>query len=667
MGHPPASKKRVLLIGWDAADWQMIDPLLEAGAMPNLAGLIQRGVRGNLATIRPILSPMLWTSIATGKRADKHGICGFTEPRPDGSGIRPVTSTSRTTKAVWNILHQNDLRSVVCSWFASHPAEPIRGAVVTDQYARQLNVLDGHVDPGPGCFHPEDLGQALNPYRVDPRMLDASALLPFVPHAGEIDQSRDDRLLKLAHLIAKASTVHAAGCHLLRETDWDFAALYYDAIDHFGHQFMPYHPPAVPGVSEQDAKIYGPVMEGCYRFHDMMLGALLKLAGPETDVMIISDHGFFNASDRLGPDATQDPEHWHRPFGVAVAAGPSFKQNETLYGATLLDVTPTILSLFGLPLGGDMDGRPWLEAMSDPSVPDRVLSWDQVPGDAGLHASDPGEDDPVAAAEAVRQLIDLGYVDDPGDDVNLAIRNTARDLLTNRASALADSQRAADAIPIWEQLVEEHPDEDGFRVQLARTCLVLGAFEKCEETLDQLEGTYSDSPTLFLLRAELSLMRQRPEEALEYAVRAQESESGSVRVLNALGRIYLRVEQPERALEAFRESLHLEKESPVVHNGLAEAHILLEAYDKAVEHALEAVGYAHHYPSAHLNLGIALAQSGRDEAAVQAFEVCLGMLPHHKLAHQWLAKLYARDGRDSARAREHELMSRTVLARRSTG
>ena len=110
----------------------VIQPLIEQGYLPTLAKLIAEGVSGKLATIRPILSPMLWNSIATGKRADKHAICGFTEPLPDGSGIRPVTSTSRKTKAIWNILSQNQLTSNVVGWFASHPAEPIRGCVVSD-------------------------------------------------------------------------------------------------------------------------------------------------------------------------------------------------------------------------------------------------------------------------------------------------------------------------------------------------------------------------------------------------------------------------------------------------------------------------------------------------------------------------------------------------------
>src|SRR5579863_7511741 len=98
--------KKVLLIGWDAADWKIATPLMDQGLMPTLEKLVGRGVMGNLATLQPILSPMLWNSIATGKRPDKHGIHGFMEPDTQNGGIRPVSSTSRKVKAIWNILTQ---------------------------------------------------------------------------------------------------------------------------------------------------------------------------------------------------------------------------------------------------------------------------------------------------------------------------------------------------------------------------------------------------------------------------------------------------------------------------------------------------------------------------------------------------------------------------------
>ena len=87
--------KKVLVIGWDAADWNVINPLIEKGFMPTLEKFINQGVMGKISTLDPPLSPMLWTSIGTGKTAEKHGILGFTEPNSTTQSIRPVSVTSR--------------------------------------------------------------------------------------------------------------------------------------------------------------------------------------------------------------------------------------------------------------------------------------------------------------------------------------------------------------------------------------------------------------------------------------------------------------------------------------------------------------------------------------------------------------------------------------------
>jgi predicted AlkP superfamily phosphohydrolase/phosphomutase len=119
--------KKVLLIGWDAADWKIINPLMDNGEMPALKSIIENGVMGNISTLDPPFSPILWTTIATGMYADKHGIHGFTEPLPNGSGIRPISSSTRKVKAIWNILTQNGLKTHCINWWPSHPAEPING------------------------------------------------------------------------------------------------------------------------------------------------------------------------------------------------------------------------------------------------------------------------------------------------------------------------------------------------------------------------------------------------------------------------------------------------------------------------------------------------------------------------------------------------------------
>ena len=93
-------QNKVLLIGWDAADWKIIWPLIAKGEMPALKKLMDKGVYGNMSTMNPPLSPMLWSSVATGKTPDKHGVHGFIEVMPYRKGIRPVTTNSRKAKAV---------------------------------------------------------------------------------------------------------------------------------------------------------------------------------------------------------------------------------------------------------------------------------------------------------------------------------------------------------------------------------------------------------------------------------------------------------------------------------------------------------------------------------------------------------------------------------------
>ena len=235
--------RKVLLIGWDAADWKVIRPLMEAGRMPHIRRLVEEGASGQIATLHPPLSPMLWTSIATGKRPFKHGILGFSEPTPDGRGVQPVSNLSRTSKALWNIFSQNDLRSVVIGWWPSHPAEPIEGVMVSDHYHRVSGPLDKGWPLPANAVHPAELAGTLADLRVHPDLLEPHMVEPFIPLAREIDQDHDGRLGLLLRTLAECMSIQNAAVWLMDRQKWDFFAVYYDSIDHFSHGFMKYHPP----------------------------------------------------------------------------------------------------------------------------------------------------------------------------------------------------------------------------------------------------------------------------------------------------------------------------------------------------------------------------------------------------------------------------------------
>ena len=151
-------RRRVLLVGWDAADWKVIHPLLDAGKLPALARLVAAGAIGECVSVTPSIAPLAWTTVATGLRSNRHGILSEREPDPVSGDWRPTSCRGRTAKALWNIATQNGLRSIVVNQAASHPAEPIFGVCV-DERITSVAVPLGVDWPLPeGCIHPAETG-----------------------------------------------------------------------------------------------------------------------------------------------------------------------------------------------------------------------------------------------------------------------------------------------------------------------------------------------------------------------------------------------------------------------------------------------------------------------------------------------------------------------------
>ena len=221
--------QRLLLVGWDAADWQMIHPLLDSGRMPNLKRLVEAGVMGHLLTLQPMLSPILWTSIASGKRPYLHGVHGFAEPTPDGLGLRATSSSTRKCKALWNILAQAGKRCQAIGWYASHPAEEINGVCVSHQFpVAPASATPTTWPPQPNSVQPPDLAEALAELRLHPAEITGPMLSQFIPRAAELDQ-RDPEVHRLlnsfAKRLAECVSLHAVTTALMEEEPWDFAPL----------------------------------------------------------------------------------------------------------------------------------------------------------------------------------------------------------------------------------------------------------------------------------------------------------------------------------------------------------------------------------------------------------------------------------------------------------
>ena len=126
-------RPRAVVIGIDSADWKVIDALVAEERMPNLKALRERGTSGPIQTLVDFpLSPVIWTSVVTGKTPAKHGITWFLVDQRDGQRV-PVRSHNRKVKALWNILAERGLLATSVGWWASYPAENIgEGVIVSD-------------------------------------------------------------------------------------------------------------------------------------------------------------------------------------------------------------------------------------------------------------------------------------------------------------------------------------------------------------------------------------------------------------------------------------------------------------------------------------------------------------------------------------------------------
>jgi len=727
---PEPLAKKVLLIGWDAADWKVINPLLDQGLMPTLDDFINHGVMGNLATLRPILSPMLWNSIATGKRANKHGIHGFMEPDTQSGGIRPVSSTSRKVKALWNILTQRGYKTHVLGWFAGHPAEPINGISVSDLYPYATAPPDQPWPLPPGAVYPERLRDTFAELRMHPGDVTEAAILPWIPRAAEVDQEKDKGLMSFAKILSENCSIHNAATWILQNEPWDFMAVYYNGIDHFCHGFMHYHPPRMEGIPEERYEIYKDVVNGAYRFHDMMLETLLELAGPEATVLLVSDHGFH--SDHLRPRGIPaepaGPAVQHRPFGIFCMKGPHVQQDERIYGATLLDVTPTILTLFGLPVGADMDGRVLVQAFEEPPQIARIPSWEQEPGECGMHPSDLRMD-PAAAQAVLQQFVALGYIQPPSEDQSKAVASAVREANYNLARDYLDCGRADDALPLLEDLAKNDPKQSRFQMHLAQCYLALSRREAAKQILETLitadlnppaaeeekgeqpeqasaaapevETQPTETPQAAAPRTETPEAAATPETttpeaatpqdkqpnprpwadllmgvihfeegnmeaALASLLKAEQSDPRLPNLHLRIGETYLRQKRTDDADRAFQQALDIDGDSPEAHLGLAMVRLRQRRNEEAAEQALLAVGLQHFLPLGHFYLGVALARLGHRQRATLAFETCLSMLPGLVAAHRWLAALHSQPGGDLDKAVRHRSLYAQLMQQRKT-
>ena len=525
--------------------------------------------------------------------------------------------------------------------------------MVSNFFHKPSSKYGEHWEIKEGSIYPTDLIKELSEFRVHPGEITAAHILPFVPDAAKIDQKKDLHLPALAKIIAEAASIQAISTHLIENTEWDFTAVYFDTIDHFCHAFMKYAPPKMDGITDELFNLFNNVVNSAYKFHDMMLERLISIAGEDTTIILISDHGFHNGKLRPKtlPDIPSSPILEHNPYGIFCISGNNIKKDERIYGASLLDITPTILHLFGLPVGKDMDGKVLLSIFDNKSSCDYIDSWENQKEDFGTHMQNNLQLNTYDyAAEEIKQLVELGYIEEPGENKKVAYEKAYCEGQYNLSRVFLSSKKFKKAIEILKILYQKNNKDIRYNLDLVNCYLNLNKLPEAAEIIKNLRQIENRAlPNIDLLEGMLLIKKKEYKKGIQFLKLAEKSNPSLSNIHLEIGKAYLEITKYNDAKRAFTKALNIDDAEAGAYHGLAVCFLRQKDYENAIENALTAIGLLYHFPVAHYHLGEALFMSGRQKEAAEAFEVCLKMSPDFTKAQQWLEKIEVRSQKSEVR------------------
>lgn len=430
---------RIVVVGVDGMTFDVLDPLVAAGKVPHLAAILARGARAVLRSERPMRSPALWTTIATGQPRKVHGIYDFVT----GSGYWPkaerdvearlVTSDMRRAPALWTLANRADRSAAVVGWLNTWPAETIDGAMVAPYVAlgmkRQTSIKGKIYDRAERQYAPAELADRLARLVVKPEEVTKAIVATLVdspPPSSPLHRVVPSlrRYLYTVHWSLAAGLTNVAMVEaLLRERpQTDLVMTYLDGADTLGHRFWLLRQPLseirarleAQGIPAQHApelkRRFGSVIDAYYGFVDAQIGRLRAAAGPEATFLILSDHGWgSHTRTAAAPHADVPFDGEHRMNGVLIAAGPAIVRG-SVPALTHYEVAPTVLYLLGAGLPTSLPGGlatelilpAYLRAHSEVQVAGGTQR--RRPARAGPNGPAPFED------QELERLRSLGYV-----------------------------------------------------------------------------------------------------------------------------------------------------------------------------------------------------------------------------------------------------------------
>ncbi|MCP4806597.1 MAG: hypothetical protein GY913_29445 [Proteobacteria bacterium] len=369
---PEVESPDVLVIGIDGATWTVIDDL----ELPHLQGVRERGASGTLTSMEPMFSPLLWTTMASGRIPAEHGIHGFHVHADDADVPR-----------FWDVAEAEGRSIGIYKWLVTYPPREVDGFIVPAWLA-----------PSPETFPAElsfvkelELANRMKRKQVETRRPGWQLALTGIPQGlrmstltevlrwkiRERDRPDDDeRFIALNLLRGKLDRdvfVHALYTH-----EPELATFTYYATDGLGHRFW-------DRLGSEDDPL-----STAYRQADGIVGELLSYTDEDTTVLIVSDHGFQALdADKLfvAPKTERLMERLGERLGRVQVSRLGIKLTVTAEEASLeaLEDELALLTVDGVPLYA------WTPIPDSPATLGLTLTNEQVTAEELAGSTDDGE------------------------------------------------------------------------------------------------------------------------------------------------------------------------------------------------------------------------------------------------------------------------------------
>jgi predicted AlkP superfamily phosphohydrolase/phosphomutase len=263
---------KVFVIGLDGATFDLIEPLLAAGELPNIAALLDSGCYGRLQSSNPDLSPPAWTSFMTGKHPGKHAILDFFCQKKQSYDIEFLNASYRRGKTIFQLLTEADKLVCIVNVPFTYPPERVKGVMISGMDTPSIES---------DFIYPPSLRQELE-----------AGIGPYLLERPERNIHDDHVADYLNNIFQVTENRFAAADYLIDKQPWDLFMVVFESTDRVQHTMWKYFDQQHPEYTAENNARFGSALYDTYRDLDVKIGKLREKIPADGTILLLSDHGF---------------------------------------------------------------------------------------------------------------------------------------------------------------------------------------------------------------------------------------------------------------------------------------------------------------------------------------------------------------------------------------